>query len=167
MPGVTFTLAVPISHMAAGGGAMRFEHISDERREQFVRDQHEVRQGESERRNAEIRANAQARANGGQPVRMAGGAAMAGRPGSRLPPAYGRPGAPNAYAPRPGRGNGPQTGQLQEEPRSPRQGAGRPLTAGDATFRPDGITVWSDRPDYLGNRRVRTAHRRSASGVNR
>jgi hypothetical protein len=70
MPGVRFTLAVPIAHVAAAGGAMRFEHLSAERREQFVRSQHEIRQVQAERRTAEIRANAQARASGGQPVRM-------------------------------------------------------------------------------------------------
>ena len=109
-PGVSFTLAMPISRMAAGGGAMHFERISEERRSQFVRAQHEMRQGEFERRNSEIRANAQARASGGQPVHMAGGAPVAGRPGGApavgrpggaAAPAYGRPGAPNAYAPRP------------------------------------------------------------------
>jgi len=70
--GVKFTLAAPISHVAAaGGGAMRFEHISAERREQFVKAQHELRQIQDDRRNMEINANAQARASGGaQPVRM-------------------------------------------------------------------------------------------------
>jgi len=70
MPGVQFTLAAPISHVAAGGGAMRFEHIDAARREQFVRAQHEIRQVQNDRRDMEIRANSQARANGGQPVRM-------------------------------------------------------------------------------------------------
>ncbi len=69
--GVRFTLAVPLAHVAAGGGAMRFEHLSAERREQFVHAQHELRQVQNERRNLEIRANTQARAGGGgQPVRM-------------------------------------------------------------------------------------------------
>jgi hypothetical protein len=70
-PGVRFTLAMPIAHVAAaGGGAMRFEHLDAERREQFVKSQHEIRQVQSERRNVEIKANAQARTSGGQPVRM-------------------------------------------------------------------------------------------------
>ena len=49
---------------------MRFEHLSVERRQQFVRAQHEIRQAQAERRTSEIRAHAQARANGGQPVHM-------------------------------------------------------------------------------------------------
>ena len=69
--GARFTLAAPIGHIAAGGGAMRFEHINTERREQFVKAQHEIRQVQNDRRNSEIRAGAQARATGGgQPVRM-------------------------------------------------------------------------------------------------
>jgi hypothetical protein len=68
--GVRFTLAAPIGRVAAGGGPMRFEHISAERREQFVRAQHEIRQAQAERRTTEFKANAQARANGGRPVRM-------------------------------------------------------------------------------------------------
>jgi hypothetical protein len=69
-PGVSFTLAVPIGHVAARpGGAMHFEHISAERREQFVRAGHEVRQAQVARRTAEFHAGAQARVNGGQPVR--------------------------------------------------------------------------------------------------
>jgi hypothetical protein len=69
-PGARFTLAVPIAHVAAAGGAMRFEHLNAERRQQFVVAQHEIRQAQNERRNVEIRASAQARAGGGQPVRM-------------------------------------------------------------------------------------------------
>ena len=67
-PGLSVTLAVPIGHVAARGGAMHFEHLSAERREQFVREQHEIRHVEAERRTADIRAHAEARANGGQPV---------------------------------------------------------------------------------------------------
>jgi hypothetical protein len=71
-PGVRFTLAAPISHVAAaGGGAMRFEHINAERRQQFVKAEHEIRQVQYDRRNSEIKAGVQARASGGgQPVRM-------------------------------------------------------------------------------------------------
>ncbi len=68
--GVSFTLAAPIGRVAAGGGGMRFEHISPERREQFVRATHEIRQAQAERRTTEFKAHAQARANGGQPVHM-------------------------------------------------------------------------------------------------
>ena len=49
---------------------MRFEHIDVERREQFVKAQHELRQIQDDRRNLEIKASAEARASGGQPVRM-------------------------------------------------------------------------------------------------
>ena len=70
VPGVRFTLAVPISHVAAGGGAMRFEHIDAHRREEFARNAHEIREVQHERRASEFKAGAQARANGGQPVRM-------------------------------------------------------------------------------------------------
>jgi hypothetical protein len=70
--GVKFTLAAPLARVAvAGGGVMRFEHINAERREQFVKSQHELQQIQNERRNTEFKANAQARASGGnQPVRM-------------------------------------------------------------------------------------------------
>jgi hypothetical protein len=68
--GVRFSLAVPIARVAVGGGPMHFERISNERRGEFVRAQHEMRQAQAERRTAELRAGAQARANGGQPVHM-------------------------------------------------------------------------------------------------
>ncbi len=116
-PGVRFTIAVPISHVAAGGGPMRFERISAERRQQFVESQHEIRQVQYERRNSEIRAGVQARASGGQPVRMAvhssataaarpmaGQAARAATPAARTAAgaaASGRAIAPNGYAPSP------------------------------------------------------------------
>jgi hypothetical protein len=124
MPGVTFNLAVPISHMAAGGGAMRFERISEERRAQFVRAQHEMRQGEFDRRNSDIRAGAQARASGGQPVRMAGGAAVPGRAMGAGAPAYGRAAAPSGYAARPGTAAArkPETSKKSRDPRDKEQG---------------------------------------------
>ena len=129
IPGATFTLAAPIARVAAvGGGAMRFEHISAERQEQFVSAQHEIRQVQLDRRNSEIQASAQARASGGQPVRMnihtstmttaremPGGAARAGAvrattggemlPGRNTAPAAAAPGrmiVPNGTTPRTG-----------------------------------------------------------------
>jgi hypothetical protein len=113
IPGATFTLAAPIAHVAAaGGGAMRFEHIDAVRQEQFVRAQHEIRQVQLDRRNSEIQAHAQARASGGQPVRMdihtsttttaremTSGAARAGAVRTTTGPAAA---APNASTPRAG-----------------------------------------------------------------
>ncbi len=113
LPGAKFTLAAPIAHVAAAGGAMRFEHLSAERQEQFARAQHELRQVQDDRRNLEIKANAEARASGGQPVRMnvhTSAVASARQPTSVAervvagpgPAAAGRPGVPGGSAPRPG-----------------------------------------------------------------
>ncbi len=58
---VSFSLGTPMSHVAARGG---FERVSPERRQQYVREQHEVRAVQAERRNAEVRAHNE---NGGRP----------------------------------------------------------------------------------------------------
>jgi hypothetical protein len=130
VPGVRFTLAVPIARVAAGGGAMRFEHIDAERREQFVRSEHEIRQVQYDRRNSEIHAYAQARANGGQPVRMnvntsaattsrqaTSGAARAGAVQTTTNPAAAAPGrtaAPNGSNPW---NRAPDTSKKTRDPR--------------------------------------------------
>jgi hypothetical protein len=70
-PGAKFTLAAPISHVAAAHDRpMHYEHIDAHRRDEFVRTQHEIRQVQAERRTTEFKAVAQARTSGGQPVRM-------------------------------------------------------------------------------------------------
>ena len=97
-PGLSVTLAVPIGHVAARGGAMHFEHLSAERREQFVREQHEIRHVEAERRTADIRAHAEARANGGQPVHATTAARQA--PNTAARPGTGQTMAPAGANPR-------------------------------------------------------------------
>ena len=68
-PGATFSLAVPIANVAAHGGGMRFEHLDAQRRQQFVRAEHEMREVRNDRYNEEMRAHAR-RNNASQPVRM-------------------------------------------------------------------------------------------------
>ena len=78
-PGATLSLAVPVARVAARGGEMHFEHLNAERRQQFVRAEHEIHEIRNERRNQEFKANVQAHSNGGgQPVRM--NATEPGRP---------------------------------------------------------------------------------------
>jgi hypothetical protein len=66
--GVRVSFGTPVSHVAAGGhGAMHFERVSPERRQQMVREQHEVRQVQQQRHSMEAKAHADAR--GGAPTK--------------------------------------------------------------------------------------------------
>ena len=93
--GVRVSFGTPISHMAAGGhGNMRMEHVSQERREQMVREQRETRQAQAQRGRAEERARADN--HGGMPTKpVRTSAGVVARPGGTQP-------KPGGTQPKPG-----------------------------------------------------------------
>ena len=166
-PGVRFTLAVPIAHVAAArrGDAVR---TPQRRTARAVRPAPSTNSDRSKMSagTLEIRANTQARASGGQPVRMNSHqcddhlAADDQRGGTRR----NRPDdGSRRIHPADRHGKIPQVGHFRQGPRPARarEGSGRPITPPAETTRRDAIPRWRVRgAGGCQNRRKSHAKRR-------